>query len=115
MNEPVFKVMVQCNLIELTLFRRALAQAVDQGLLSAAYVYQRLIELDELRWSVEESTIANHATFPKIKPGRPLANFDRELAKKMRSDSFTLREIAIACKVSKATICRYLNQQEKNE
>jgi hypothetical protein len=52
----MFEVLVRMNALELKLFRRALAKAVDEGLLDATVAVRRICELDVLRWEAEEAT-----------------------------------------------------------
>lgn len=48
-------VTVIMNPLELTLFRRALAKAADDGLVNRTVALNRICELDNLRWKAEES------------------------------------------------------------
>jgi hypothetical protein len=122
-NKPVFSAVIKCNYVELMLFRRALAQAVDQSLLPVSYVAKRLAEIDEIRQTKEEAMtrtermqkaiakqklLSLDPTPSTMKPGRPIARFDHKLARELRAERYTLREIATICNVSKATMCRFL-------
>jgi hypothetical protein len=126
MTNSVFEAVIKCNYVELMLFRRALAQAVDQNLLPVGYVAKRLTEIDEIRRAKEEAMtrtermqraiarqkLLNMQPTPStMKPGRPVAQFDRKLARELRAERYTLHEIATICNVSKATMCRFLKSE----
>lgn len=47
-------VTVTMNLLELKLYRRALAKAADDGVLDRTYALNQICALDVLRWEAEE-------------------------------------------------------------
>lgn len=53
---PEAMMTITMNVLELKLFRRALAQAADDGLLDTKVAVRRICELDALRWEAEEAT-----------------------------------------------------------
>ena len=132
------EIAVSLSLQELKLFRRALAQAAEEGHLNKKKAWRRITMLQRLEWEAEdrqrspqqdsqrlsEATKAGLARQrlagtpgPKgyLAPGRPPVEFDAALADSMHAAGASQDKIAKQCGVSKTTIWRYFQKNPQKE
>lgn len=135
-NEREITVII--NLQELKIFRRALAEAADEGQINRKKAWHRITELQLLEWQAEDSLRLpqqkhkSHSEATKAgleqqrmtgspgpngysAPGRPQVNFDIALAESLHAKGVSQKQIAQDCGVSKTTIWRYFQKMLPNQ
>lgn len=133
MQKAPSTITISIDLIELKLFRRALATAAEKGLLDRKKAWRRIMELQLLEWQAEDNLGLPQQQYGSLSeatkaglerqrlrgspgprgyfaPGRPQAKFDQELAESLHSAGVSQKQIAQQCGVSKTTIWRYFQK-----